>query len=256
MIQSQPTVALALDTTQSALQMGLYRLIPYELESYEIEPLGTVAQADNNHRYHSARLFPELQGLLKQANVTPSAITQLWINQGPGSFTGIRTGLTVARLWAQVAELDPNYCPNNLKVAVFNTFELMAADPQRRETGVTVLLNAYRQQTLTATLQVSGEGGVTWQQSPQVVSNDTPINEVPWVVVESSLAPLIEQSLATLPQTSQLIRLASDQPLFTPGLMAWWMGLPQSGITQRFRYEQGKAVEPMYIQQPHITIKQ
>ena len=49
---------------------------------------------------HSDRLIPALDWLLKETGWTPHSITKIAVSTGPGSFTGIRVGLTGARTLA------------------------------------------------------------------------------------------------------------------------------------------------------------
>lgn len=51
--------------------------------------------------YHSAYLISKIAELLKQNNKTPKDLKIIGVNIGPGSFTGIRAGVTVARVLAQ-----------------------------------------------------------------------------------------------------------------------------------------------------------
>lgn len=49
---------------------------------------------------HSRRLLPEIDALLKEANVTKQAIDLVAVSMGPGSFTGLRIGLATAEAFA------------------------------------------------------------------------------------------------------------------------------------------------------------
>lgn len=51
--------------------------------------------------YHSAFLISTIRDILKENSVTPSDVTVIATNIGPGSFTGIRACSTVARAFAQ-----------------------------------------------------------------------------------------------------------------------------------------------------------
>lgn len=46
---------------------------------------------------HSVELSPALQRLFHQAGITPSQLTAVAVAQGPGSFTGLRIGMSVAK---------------------------------------------------------------------------------------------------------------------------------------------------------------
>ena len=74
-----------------------------------------IAQDDNvlsskivtnqDNKYHSAFLISTIKGMLKENNLTPKDINAIGTNVGPGSFTGIRAGTTVARIMAQQLDL-------------------------------------------------------------------------------------------------------------------------------------------------------
>lgn len=57
-------------------------------------------------KYHSAYLIKKIVELLEKQELTPQDINVLSTNIGPGSFTGIRVGLTVARAFAQGTNAD------------------------------------------------------------------------------------------------------------------------------------------------------
>ena len=52
-------------------------------------------------KYHSAFLISTLQKILQTNNTAPANIDLIAVNSGPGSFTGIRACITVARVMAQ-----------------------------------------------------------------------------------------------------------------------------------------------------------
>lgn len=56
---------------------------------------------NHDEKYHSAFLIPALVSILKRNNLTMQEIDVIGTNAGPGSFTGIRACVTVARVIAQ-----------------------------------------------------------------------------------------------------------------------------------------------------------
>ena len=56
---------------------------------------------NHNEKYHSAFLIPTLVSILKNNKLTMQDIDVIGTNIGPGSFTGIRACVTVARVMAQ-----------------------------------------------------------------------------------------------------------------------------------------------------------
>lgn len=59
----------------------------------------------NETHYHSAYLISTIKKILNENNLTPDDIDILATNIGPGSFTGIRACVTVARVFAQAKKI-------------------------------------------------------------------------------------------------------------------------------------------------------
>ena len=51
---------------------------------------------------HAVQLVPRLADLLDSASLRPADVDELYVSAGPGSFTGLRVGLTVARTMGQM----------------------------------------------------------------------------------------------------------------------------------------------------------
>lgn len=68
-------------------------------ENNEIIETRIIKSDDTN--YHSAYLIPEIRNILKRNNLLMNDIDALGVNIGPGSFTGIRASITIARVLAQ-----------------------------------------------------------------------------------------------------------------------------------------------------------
>ncbi len=56
---------------------------------------------NKDNKYHSAFLMSTLQEILSVNNIKPQDVNLIAVNVGPGSFTGIRACVTVARVMAQ-----------------------------------------------------------------------------------------------------------------------------------------------------------
>lgn len=56
---------------------------------------------NKDNKYHSAFLMSTLQEILSVNNIKPHDVNLIAVNIGPGSFTGIRACVTVARVMAQ-----------------------------------------------------------------------------------------------------------------------------------------------------------
>lgn len=65
------------------------------------EILTSLEIKSDEKNYHSAYLISTISDVLKKHSKTPKDIKLVGVNIGPGSFTGIRAGVTVARVLAQ-----------------------------------------------------------------------------------------------------------------------------------------------------------
>ena len=86
------TVILAFDTCLDKMYAVLK-------DDEQILASRTVENTDT--KYHSAFLISTLQEIMKENNIKPQDINLIATNIGPGSFTGIRACVTVARVMAQ-----------------------------------------------------------------------------------------------------------------------------------------------------------
>ena len=59
------------------------------------------AVAFDASRRHAAQLICQLDALLTGAGITPGQLSHVYVSAGPGGFTGLRVGMTVARTLAQ-----------------------------------------------------------------------------------------------------------------------------------------------------------
>ncbi|WP_261134599.1 tRNA (adenosine(37)-N6)-threonylcarbamoyltransferase complex dimerization subunit type 1 TsaB [Bacillus sp. Marseille-Q3570] len=51
----------------------------------------------NMKKNHSVRLMPAIDSLLKEVDMTPKELDRIIVAKGPGSFTGVRIGVSVAK---------------------------------------------------------------------------------------------------------------------------------------------------------------
>jgi tRNA threonylcarbamoyladenosine biosynthesis protein TsaB len=85
-------------------------------------------------RSYSAQLVPAAARLLREAGISLSAVKLLAVVSGPGSFTGIRIGLSTAKAWAETT---------NAKLVTVSRLALCAASISEHD-EVRVALDAGR----------------------------------------------------------------------------------------------------------------
>ncbi len=85
---------LAFETSAKAVSVALHDGTSLLAESYQ-----------NSGLTHSQTLLPMAEAMLAQCGKTPDQVTHLAVAAGPGSFTGIRIGVSAAKGWSWGAEL-------------------------------------------------------------------------------------------------------------------------------------------------------
>ena len=69
---------------------------------------------------HSSEIFPAIQILLRDAVLKPRDLEQIYISAGPGSFTGLRIAVTIAKIMHLANE--------NIKIVAVDTLDCVASN--------------------------------------------------------------------------------------------------------------------------------
>lgn len=107
-----------------------------------------VAEASFPHELkHAAGLVPLLDDLVRGQGWSPADLDEIYVSAGPGSFTGVRIGVTVAKTlaWATAA-----------KVVAVPTLRVLVANAPADARHVVIALDAKRDQVFTATFERAG----------------------------------------------------------------------------------------------------
>src|SRR6516164_3721654 len=114
---------LLVDTADSRGSVALVR--DDRPESVEAHP------ADSNY---SSWLLPAVRRLLLNSGLSLAALDGYAVCSGPGSFTGLRVGLTTVKAWAEVC---------NRPIASVSRLEALAAVQSAEQPGAAPLVAAY-----------------------------------------------------------------------------------------------------------------
>lgn len=106
-------------------------------------------------------LAPTLKDLLATAGWTPESIRLVTVVAGPGSFTGLRIGVTAAKTWAYAVGAD---------VVAVSTLHVLAAQAPPDSTALWAVVDAQRQELFAAKFGDSGTALPTVSHETQVVS--------------------------------------------------------------------------------------
>lgn len=119
---------------------------------------------------HAAEIIPRIDRLLKQLTLRPIDLREIFVSVGPGSFTGLRIGVTLAKTLAFAT---------GAKIVAVPTVNVLAENAPPQAKNLIIVLDAKRDQIFTARFARSAEGE-------------------PWSTVEparlDALAAMIERS--------------------------------------------------------------
>ncbi len=93
---------------------------------------------------HAVEFLPTIKALCEAHHVEPSSIRRVYVSAGPGSFTGLRIGVTTARMMALGVDARVVAAPT-LEVIAQNALEIDPPPPR-----VAVVLDAKRNHVYTA----------------------------------------------------------------------------------------------------------
>ena len=107
-----------------------------------------VAEAAFPHELkHAAGLVPLMDRLVREQGWSPASLDELYVSAGPGSFTGLRIGITVAKTLALAT---------GVKLVAVPTLRVLVANAPADAQHVVVVLDAKREQVFTARYERAG----------------------------------------------------------------------------------------------------
>ncbi|TET25915.1 MAG: tRNA (adenosine(37)-N6)-threonylcarbamoyltransferase complex dimerization subunit type 1 TsaB [Dehalococcoidia bacterium] len=188
---------------------------------------------------HTTTLLPQLTCLLDQSRLSLSAVSGIIVARGPGSFNGLRVGISTAKGLAF-----------SLGVPLVGVSTLEAAAYQHAETGLPIcpIFNAGRGEIATARYQMKGK---QWLKlaGEHITTVDT-------LLLQISTKTVFCGEL-TLPIASQLKEYLKQKAIIPPpasrvrraGFLAE-LGQKQLATGS---YDSPTSLQPLYLRRPAIT---
>lgn len=123
---------------------------------------------------HGVELLPAISRLCEQAGVTPDRVANVYVSGGPGSFTGLRVGITFAKSMALA------HGARMIRVPTLDVIAQNALDANGPPDRVAVVLDAKRRRVYANWFERAGD---------QFVAREDPAERDPKTFLES-LAPI------------------------------------------------------------------
>jgi len=202
----------------------------------------TLGAAPMSQQQRTAQtLAPAVVDLLDQVGWQPSDIELIAVTQGPGSFTGLRIGITTAKTLAYAL---------SAQVIGVNTLEAIAAQTDCNDQPFWVVMDAQREELFATLLKADENGRWLTAEPTHIVKNDAWLQQLKPgdFVCGSGLKKLVDR----LPADVEVI----DSTLWNPraeiiGQLGWqqhqagrrddlWKLVPQY---YRLSYAEEKAVQ-------------
>jgi tRNA threonylcarbamoyladenosine biosynthesis protein TsaB len=144
---------LSIDTSNYALGIGLLD---------ESQVMGEYIS--NIKKNHSVRVMPAIQTLMNECGVNPQDLTKIVVAKGPGSYTGVRIGVTIAKTLAWTL---------NIPMTGVSSLETLAASAGRYFNGyISPLFDARRGQIYTGLYQFKDGKLLTVESDKLVMTAD------------------------------------------------------------------------------------
>ena len=132
---------LAIDTSNETMGIAIYQ-----------ENKITAEYISNSKNKHSIRLMPAIAQLMRDVDLTPKELSKIVVAKGPGSYTGVRIGLTTAKTMAWTL---------NIPVVGISSLETLALQARELGHATCPFFDARRGLVYTGLYQITKDGLLT-----------------------------------------------------------------------------------------------
>jgi tRNA threonylcarbamoyladenosine biosynthesis protein TsaB len=188
-------------------------------------------------RRHAMDLMPAIDSLCQSHGVTPAQIGAIYVSVGPGSFTGLRIGITTAKTLAHTLGATITPVPTMSAIIENATREVTELN------DVAVLLNAKRGQCYTGLYHREGD---TW----------TPVFE-PRLMAPTELLEIATRPLAVLSDHLPPCELTEEGSVEGVELLDTELATPNSATVWRLGRAleaEGKSIDPLALNPLYIRL--
>lgn len=144
--------ALAIDTTNNVLGIAVVD---------EEKVIGEYIT--NLKKNHSVRAMPAIERLLSDCDLSPKQLDKIVVATGPGSYTGVRIGVSIAKTMAWSLQIP---------IVGVSSLEVLAASGRFYPGYISPLFDARRGQVYTGLYEYTDEGLVTIEKDQNILLSD------------------------------------------------------------------------------------
>ncbi|KJR97086.1 MAG: peptidase M22 [Peptococcaceae bacterium BRH_c4a] len=195
----------------------------------------------NNRKTHSGHLLPMIKAVIEEAGIGPADVEGIAVSSGPGSFTGLRIGMSTAKTLAQIW---------GVPVVGVSTLDALAYPLTGLVNLVCPVLNARKNEVYTSVYDGSG----------------TKMNNLtgPVALKPEDLASLLSQwgdrSVTFLGDgvteyRDRLSDLLGERASFAPGMMFLPRGASVAGIGW-IKLDRGEGVDPLSLLPDYVRLSE
>lgn len=144
--------ALAIDTTNNVLGIAI------------VEEKAVIGEYITNlKKNHSVRAMPAIERLLHDCDLTPKDIEKVIVATGPGSYTGVRIGVSIAKTMAWALQVP---------IVGVSSLEILAANGRYFDGLISPIFDARRGQVYTGLYQSVNSELVTVENDQNLLLTD------------------------------------------------------------------------------------
>ncbi|HEX4414425.1 MAG TPA: tRNA (adenosine(37)-N6)-threonylcarbamoyltransferase complex dimerization subunit type 1 TsaB [Lacipirellulaceae bacterium] len=156
-------------------------------------------------------LAPAIQSLLRKSDWAPRNVRLVAVALGPGSFTGLRIGVTTAKAFAYATEAE---------IVGVNTLEVLATQTGLIDASVWAILDAQRQELFAAKFRASQHVEPRIERQTSIIAREA------WLEAlrpgDHVIGPPLQQLSEELPAGVQMVSQSAWQPMaHAVGRLAW-----------------------------------
>jgi tRNA threonylcarbamoyladenosine biosynthesis protein TsaB len=220
-----------------------------------------VEQAFSGAMRHSAEILPCIEGLLGRLDAAPDDLAQVCLSVGPGSFTGLRIAVTLAKALSLA---------NGVQIVAVDALDVIAFNVPEAKDGAQVIapiLDAKRDQFFVAVYRQQSYPDA--RLGPACPDQDT--TPPGWVKIQADAIMTSRQFMDRFANPSIPVGILGDGLLYhkdkfqADGIQvldqAWWspsaaavyrLGLPK---VLAGKFEDPLRLTPIYLLPPEVTVK-